>query len=107
MNKISEKQLQKWEKAPLQYRAEIERTERQFTDKFLAEMKTGNRYYDIYKAGSPEWMKEAKKDHQFTLVWNRLIKLVTIITRYDTEVERAQQYEDQLYLKKFLTIGQA
>ena len=107
MNKISEKQLQKWEKSPLQYRAEIERTERQIADEFCSAVRAGNRYYDIYKAGSPEWMKEAKKDHQFTLVWNRLIKLVTIITRYDIEVDRAKQYEDQLYLKKFLTIGQA
>lgn len=141
MNKISEKQLRKWEKAPLQYRDEIVRTEQQFTDEFMAAMKAGNRYYQIYKAGSPEWMKEAQKDHQFTLAWNRLIKLVTIITRHDTEVSRAQyqeymrrpaapapnpkrrrvvisnhaatliqaaeRYENELYLKRFLTIGEA
>lgn len=141
MNKISEKQLRKWEKAPLQYRDEIVRTEQQFTDEFMAAMKAGNRYYQIYKAGSPEWMKEAQKDHQFTLAWNRLIKLVTIITRHDTEVSRAkhqeymrrpaapapnpkrrrvvisnhaatliqaaEQYENELYLKRFLTIGEA
>lgn len=140
-NKISEKQLRKWEKAPLQYRDEIERTEQQFTDKFMAAMKAGNRYYQIYKAGSPEWMKEAQKDIQFTRAWNRLIKLVTIITRHDTEVSRAkhqeymrrpvapasipkrrrvvisnnvntliqaaERYEAQLYLKQFLTIGEA
>lgn len=141
MNKISEKQLRKWEKAPLQYRDEIVRTEQQFTDEFMAAMKAGNRYYQIYKAGSPEWMKEAQKDIQFTLVWNRLIKLVTIITRHDTEVSRAQpqeyrrrpaapapnpkrrrvvisnhaatliqaaeQYENELYLKRFLVMGRA
>ena len=148
MNKIDEQQLQKWEKAPLQYREEIVRTEQQMADEFCSAVRAGNRYYHIYKAGSPEWMKEAEKDHQFTLVWNRLIKLVTIITRHDTEVSRAEhreymrkleaenramrrpvtsktrrrvvisnnvatlvqaaeQYENQLYLKRFLAVGQA
>jgi hypothetical protein len=152
MNKIDEQLLQKWEKAPLQYREEIVRTEQQMSDEFCSAVRAGNRYYHIYKAGSPEWMKEAEKDHQFTLVWNRLIKLVTIITRHDTEVSRAQhreymrkleaenramrrpvapapnlksrrrvvisnnvatlvqaaeQYENQLYLKRFLAVGQA
>lgn len=95
MNKPNEQLLQKWERNPLQYRKEIERAERQYAEEFSKVVNSGNRYYNLYEFGSPEWIKGIKEDTEFMLIWNRLRKFSSIISQHEHTAWMAQAKKEQ------------
>ena len=130
MNKIDEQQLQEWERYPLKHRQEIERTELLMSKEFCNSMDAGTRYYNLYRYGTPEYEQAEKENRMFMQTWNRLTELKLVILRHDTEkfiasrkpkprrrvvisnnaatlIQAAEQYEVELYLKRFLVMGKA
>ena len=101
---ITKKQLSQWEDNPLQHKDAIYAADQKLMAEFSESVKQENRYYRIYKPGSPEWMKAAMEDLEQT-------RLITRVARLSNKAfiaeNKMQQPQTEHYLINFPIMGQA
>lgn len=72
----TEKQLKQWEKAPIRFKAEIERLEEELYQEFLRR-KNSPSIYTRFEIGTPDFEKAHQGELNFYQLWTRVIKMQT------------------------------
>ena len=85
-----EKVLRKWEQDPLRYKTQIRQLDREITERFRKKVESKQNYYNLYRVGTPEWMKGAEEDLRFLKLMTRVTKMCTAISDKERQ-ERMKQ----------------